>query len=333
MKRRLLAAMLALCLAATLYPVSALAAEGVEPLSWADGPDTSWYNGGAPQEEYTLTTAAQLAGLISLINNGSNGIDFENITIRLGNDIVLNDTSAENWTDSAELWDGNCGSGIAFAGTLDGGGHSIIGLYSNTGLFSAVSGTIQNLTIYDAVIFLDVSDYITTSIGAFTGSLWDDGIIEDCSLENAAVTTESYVATSIGGIAGSSSGAIRKCSVNSSEITGGITTGNVGGIAGSSGNIENCTVSDTCQISGAISVGGIAGGLSGTVRNCTNEGTIVTDGSLASAGGIIGTCSDMSGTITGCTNRGTVNAGNANNIGGIIGNVSGHGVSISGLYQ
>ena len=79
---------------------------------------------------------------------------FKGITIKLGNDIVLNDTTDADWVKSAEKWDGSCANGnrSPFAGTFDGDGHSIIGLYSETGLFEKVTGDIQNLTIDNAVI-------------------------------------------------------------------------------------------------------------------------------------------------------------------------------------
>ena len=54
--------------------------------SWAGGTDTSWYNDS--DSKFTLSTADQLAGLAQLVNKGNT---FENKTIELANDIVIND--------------------------------------------------------------------------------------------------------------------------------------------------------------------------------------------------------------------------------------------------
>ncbi len=52
--------------------------------------DTSWYN--TTDTEFTLTTAAQLAGLAAIVNGKATGIaadDFDGKTIKLGADVDL----------------------------------------------------------------------------------------------------------------------------------------------------------------------------------------------------------------------------------------------------
>lgn len=114
--------------------------------SWADHVDTSWYDSNDPQTEYTLTTAAQLAGWSKLSKQTTNRVTFDGVTIKLGGDI---DLSAYQWVPIA-----------SFGGTLDGQGHTICGVYVSAiasggegFIDSAAENTIiQNVTLEDSYI-------------------------------------------------------------------------------------------------------------------------------------------------------------------------------------
>ena len=81
---------------------------------------------------------------------------------KLTADIYLNDVSTDNWTDTANSpnsWTG----GKKFAGTFDGDGYTIYGLYINgdsityAGLFQHLQAwdgntTIKNITVSDSYI-------------------------------------------------------------------------------------------------------------------------------------------------------------------------------------
>ncbi|HEX3010545.1 MAG TPA: hypothetical protein VHQ70_00720, partial [Syntrophomonadaceae bacterium] len=75
---------LSFCFLMIMIPVPAAAASNV----W-DGTtiDTSWYN--ADDTQFTLTKAAELAGVADLVYQGNT---FAGITITLGEDILLNST-------------------------------------------------------------------------------------------------------------------------------------------------------------------------------------------------------------------------------------------------
>lgn len=116
----------------------------------ADGIDTSWYN--TNDNTFYISTAAQLAGLAQLVNNGNN-FSTKNITlkadIKLNNDAVP--TGGNEWTPIGT-------SRNKFAGTFDGQGYTISGLYINTssqyqGLFgsTAPEAFIQNLIVTGSV--------------------------------------------------------------------------------------------------------------------------------------------------------------------------------------
>ena len=296
MKKRMLARVMALCLALSLLPVTAGAAD-VEA-------DTSWYTGEAT--EYTLTTAAQLWGLNELLGDN----DFEGITISLGNNIVLNDTSAENWWESATEW-----AVKDFDGTFNGGNYTITGLCCtdrrNVGFFGKLNGTIQNVTFVNAYITAT-----STSVGAFAGTVGGGALIQNCSLENSIVTGRGTV----GGICGSSStnSKIEECTVGDDCIIS-ATSSPAGGIVGSaSGTIESCR--NEGQVSGGNSTGGIVGNANNpcAIISCQNTGTITGTENGGNIGGILGRSGDYNGiSISACTNSGAITGGN--NVGGIVG--------------
>ena len=86
MKKKFLAMILALCLALTLLPATALA----DGEAWSTEADTTWYTEG--ETAYTISTAAELAGLAKLVNSGTN---FEKATVMLDGDI---DLEGRPWT-------------------------------------------------------------------------------------------------------------------------------------------------------------------------------------------------------------------------------------------
>ena len=111
---------------------------------WDGTADTSWYN--SNENTFTITTAEQLAGLASLVNNSI--ADFSGKRVILGNNIVLNPNL--EW--------GSIGTEKRpFAGTFDGMGYTISGLYQYLneenevgGLFGVVSGTISYVTLAES---------------------------------------------------------------------------------------------------------------------------------------------------------------------------------------
>jgi hypothetical protein len=123
------------------------------PSIWNGKIDTNWYK--ESKTEFTIITAEQLAGFAKLVNDGN---DFSGKTVKLGRDIILNDTTIwQYWKNNvpAKEWTpiGNYKEN-SFRGTFDGSGFTVSGIYSNNskynqGLFGYVdfSGTIENLNI------------------------------------------------------------------------------------------------------------------------------------------------------------------------------------------
>ena len=158
----------------------------------ADGIDTSWYN--TNDNTFYISTAAQLAGLAQLVNNGNN-FSTKNITlkadIKLNNDAVP--TGGNEWTPIGT-------SRNKFAGTFDGQGYTIRGLCinattDNQGLFgSATPGAvIRNLIVTGSV---------TATGKKYVGGIVGFGQNNKTEIQNCGFYGTVTARQSIGGIAG-----------------------------------------------------------------------------------------------------------------------------------
>ena len=158
--------------------------------------DTTWYSEG--HSMYFISSAAQLAGLAQLVNEGTT--NFKDSTVYLNCDIVWNDGDASNWGTTAPTYSwtpiGVTGSGNSnsswktsnlFLGSFNGQGHVISGLYfSNTlvdwvGLFSMFCGPYMgNVSV--------VNSYFAANarIGALAG------IVYGTTAKNADLCSDNY---------------------------------------------------------------------------------------------------------------------------------------------
>lgn len=282
--------------------------------TWGDFADTSWYTeADANATEYHITTAEQLAGLAKLINEQDNSVMFEGKTVYLDNDL---DLAGYEWISIGNgLNQGKDPDGYySFCGTFDGQRHVISNLYSHdslldnndnfipdsnlatphgrdvykTGLFGSVyEGTIKNLGVENADIWIDPNDVSTYGEGILVDFL-EDSTVENC-WTTGSITGGKYFEKFIGGVVGtilgdcSVSGCYSKATITGNYDGSGYTDPNgakpmdnydsLGGIVG--GMIYgNVTISD-CWFDGEIAVnsiqaavGGIAGAIDGEVKNC-----------------------------------------------------------------
>ena len=159
---------------------------------------------------------------------------------------------------------------MTFAGTFDGQGHTIRGIYNykNTGggarwqgiLFDRVSGTIKNLRLSDCMLDWDqpYGNGGSTSMGAIAAGLTGTGVIENCVVDNSVWLISHRTDVNdhvqyIGGITGWNAGTVKNCTsfVNVISTTGQnflsypnasaeIQVGGVTGQIESSGKITNC---------------------------------------------------------------------------------------------
>ena len=211
--------------------------------------DTSWYKQG--QTEFVLKDAADLWGFAMLSAN----TNFEGVTIKLGNDIVINDSDCSTWKEKAPKY--NWFPIYSFSGIFDGQGHSISGLYSYSNgkriaLFQQVNsnGSISNFSLLNSYIR---GSYCIGSVAAQGGgnisNIYTDAIVE-----------------------------------NTGEHTGGIL-----GALNQNGTISNCWF-DGEVYGGTSYTGGITSAAMAAMSNvthCLNTGTVY-GGTTHSTGGLVG---------------------------------------------
>lgn len=288
---------------------------------------------GTEENPYRISTAAELAYLSELINDGSASSDYRSAHYVLTEDIVLNEYPEA--PDCSWMPIGMSGD---FKGVFDGDGHTVFGMYINEdksdtadhdasfGLFGENRGTIRNLTLKDA--YVSVSGY-PSFVGGIAGRNGADGaLIENCSVEASIFCYDAQC----GGIVGRNDGVVDACSF-AGELGSLRRDGQVhlGGIVGNnSGNIRSSvnSASVSAAESGMAYAGGIVGHhTDGSVSSCENTGDV---SGAEYVGGIAGSMflSDIGGEyrptscdVSDCTNRGTVTTG-SDIAGGIVGDVT-----------
>ena len=166
----------------------------------------AWYkkDEGTSETPYEIGSAAQLAYLAKLVNEGNS---FQGKFIRLKNDIRLNDkdvpTAEDNpvaWTPIGVYVDGST-KDKPFSGTFDGNGHTISGLYINSmmangqGLFAVLGagGTVQNL-IVTGTVHTPYGDVVGGIAAKSSGKVWNCGFYGD-------VRAATWLST-VGGVVG-----------------------------------------------------------------------------------------------------------------------------------
>ena len=260
---------------------------------------------------YLISIADELRLFASMVNGGQTSING-----RLTADIELNNTTGwENWgtTAPANSWTPIGSDANPFAGTLDGDGHSVSGIYINSeadyqGLvgFLDNGGTLQNLGVK--------ASYIKG--GYYVGGVCGMnmmGTVTNC-YNTGSVTGNSYV----GGVCGHNNyGTVTNC-YNTGSVTG---NSQVGGVCGTNwGTVTNCY--NTGSVTGNGQVGGVCGLNYSTVSNCYNTGNVTGNDYV---GGVCG-MNTMS-TVSNCYNTGSV-TGNSY-VGGLCGY---NGATVTNCY-
>lgn len=271
------------------------------PKLWKNTPDTTWFDGA--HDVYTLTTAAQLAGLDAMIEDEEADETFEGITIRLGNDISLRNTDG---TTGIRSWDGIGNADRAFAGTFDGQGHSVTdfygikaGLFANCeGVSSADKAVVKNVSVYGDATGQNASGIVSQANNTDIIGCNSYVVISDCSGYSAGILGQDT------GTNGSAT-TVSNC-VNYGSITG---TGRIGGIVGkltAVGNVSDCVNKGDLEApsTNANQVGGVVGDLYGAMTRCANYGDILGYG--RNLGGIAGQATIVTAVMTDSYNVGSI---------------------------
>lgn len=230
----------------------------------------------------------------------------ETKTIVLAADLDLSEVA---WTPAGT-------DAAPFVGSIDGMGHKLVGLnaagdYAALIAFAGANTSVKNVVLED--VNIDSSKY-----GAAVVAVGNDNVVIENVTVSGTVKAASYAAgiVALNSINENPSVTIKNC-VNNATVT----SNRAGGVAAwMTGNsvIEGCV--NNGDVTGAISACGITNRIAGSVKNCVNNGTIVGNGTEASAG-IAGTQTAAS-SFEYCYNYGnvTTTANNANaSAAGILG--------------
>lgn len=251
---------------------SAAAESTSAPAVWSGNSDISWYE--ESREEFTLTSAEQLAGLAQLVNSGTS---FEGKTVFLGCDIRLNSGNFdENGVYDGERseikdWTPIGRKNSYFKGTFDGNGHTVSGIHiftmdEYTGFFGYSTGEIRNVSVVSGSVR---GGDRTAAVCGYNRNGIVEGCYSDCFV---------YSSWWGGGITGVTSGMgrVSRCA-NNGSIRANISAGGICGML-----TETHAVIEDCFNSGRIYGGLYGGGICGMnelakINTCVNVGEIFSD--------------------------------------------------------
>ena len=173
------------------YPV--IYQQGTKGAVWSGSVAADYEAGsGTKANPYIIATSEQLVKLVKDAN--TSGKYYEIVA-----DIKLNDTVAEDWTDDAKQWFAyNSSSEFpgTFAGTLNGAGNTISGLYYNgdkfyVGLFVSSKGaTYNNIIVKDSVL---TSSNTGGSVAVFTGYVGGAITYNNCYIDETVSLSGAHV--------------------------------------------------------------------------------------------------------------------------------------------
>jgi hypothetical protein len=248
--------------------------------------DMGWYS----DKPYEISTAAELAGLAKLVNDGNT---FEGETISLVGDIDLGD---HYWTPIC-----NHRFTVSFLGTFDGRGNTISNMtiqikeingYVEIGLFGKNDKTVANVHLTDVSISGANNELVYA--GGLVG--WNRGTVTGCTVTDSYISGSGYGCV-VGGLVGANGlqwtedrdGVITDCRVNNTTISSSIAVFSAHASAGAlvgyvigGGTIINCAASDskvmaTAPYDDGINLGSFIGWVTPTGGNISGNTTTITE--------------------------------------------------------
>ena len=271
---------------------------------------------------YVISTPEQLLGFSRAVQGVEGVIDqmnFAGKTVKLGADIMLNDTSGwQYWGDYTygRQWEPISTDEVycTFGGTFDGDGHTISGMYICDDSYSDATGV---------------------RIGLFS-RLRPDAVVKNLNMKASRIIYTSRYGT-VGLLVGFNRGTVDSCTVEGkidvTRCTAGLIAGvsqyNYDGVVGSDiirdgiGRISNSSARgrvESTDATGETYLGGLIGqmAISDSIVNCSTDVAIRNIGENAGAGGITGTVGE--GVISSCAVQ-LRELDGSYNIGGVTGNM------------
>ena len=249
-------------------------------------PAYAWYDDDPSVSVFYIGTADDLVGFANLVNgaDGKSATNFSGKIIMLADDVDISGYGKDTEFNDGNGWIPIGTSQNSFAGSFDGDGKVITGLYINdndigdVGLFgyAAYGSTIKNLGVVDADV--TGNNYVGVVVGCTEGYI-------TCCYSTGRVRGEYFV----GGVAGyvyNITNSYSLCMVR------GVSP--VGGVAGNSFNVINCYSAG--DVIGYWDLGGVVGVISygGRITNCAALNSAITrmGGAPQSFGRVVGFIDD-----------------------------------------
>ena len=189
---------------------------------WDGTDDTSWYENNKDATEFSIGTAAELAGLAALVNgtakdadnNPIAAVNFSGKTIILTEDINLN---TDDVPASGNEWTPIGNSDNSFNGIFDGDGHTVGGLYvpdttECPGLFGmgGDDAVIRNLIVVGTICAGESAGDACVGVGGICAASY--GKVQNCGFYGTIKADDSvYNESFVGGIAGGYDTTVEKC--------------------------------------------------------------------------------------------------------------------------
>ena len=334
MKKKVLAILLAVCMAVAMLPAMTFAV-GAEQSTGGSGKDGTLPTGAQPQDG-TVPQGHTLAGDGTssspyLIGNFRDWNYFatvaaakatENTCFRLTGNIYMNaklgDWNESNLPTKTELDAVSFTPVPAFAGVLDGAGYAIYNPYcyaaSAAGLFTELSGTVENFHLYGGYLVGTQVAYYSPLAVTLNG-----GTVRNCYISTSAYTKGNNDAYGFGGFAARAAGEpsrIENCTFAGTVLidgTNGTTTGYAGGFVARTEAALTIRGSVNCGYmrTGVHATGGFVGGImSGdalTLDTCMNTADICNgNGKTGGMAGFVGYSSAGAVSMTACANYGDI---------------------------
>ena len=266
----------------------------------------------AESSNYTANSTFEISSL-SEFNNFSEsvaaGLTFAGKTVKLTAEVSGGHGSEIKPVGIKINNNGNVSSCKAFSGTFDGQGHTISNVYFNQsgsavghtvnwlGIFCNLeSATVKNLRVFAFRIVNYSAPLAGFQIGGIAGNASANSTIENCMVEDFAVTNNDEYGTEdgcwVGGILGRSytySGTVKilNCMVKDFEVRGEATveTVNIGPAylpASHSINLSNCVIQDGCSTNYKSGTGVTAENIHSTANTTTGLSKSSTGGASGS---------------------------------------------------
>lgn len=296
--KRILACFLAVLMTLSCFAVVSVGADAVSESVSVYDPNVTATLSDAVDGVVYIDSANEFMAFKDAVNGGNN---FSGKTIKLTCDIVINEGDASSFGSGTHNWNAAEGWGNRFAGSFDGQGHTISGLYNSSANAAGLFGWAVGLTEFKNINIVN-SKFVSwggtngTGMGVIIGCIdpgWAGGTTTISNVHVDAIFEGPQGVPNVGG------------------LVGGVNNHNNASLV-----IENCSVNATMNTSGSAKVGGLVGYMKGidlVIENCSANAAITCTNN---GGGLVGRLESCNVRINNCFVEGTVKANKEDHVSG-----------------